>query len=58
MMDPLHIEMNFINVRGNWLEGSAWVEIFEKEIDFTLGRMESFLHGIKIKLSSYGDQCY
>ena len=48
--------MAFINVIGNWLEGSSWVEVFEKGSDFTLAIVESFLHGNKIKRCRYGHQ--
>ena len=31
MIDRLHIEMAFMNVVGNRLERSGWIEVFEKE---------------------------
>ena len=30
MIGPLHIEMAFISVIGDWLEGSGWVDIFKR----------------------------
>lgn len=56
MMDPLQIEMAFMNVRGNWLDGSGWVEVFEKRSDFALARVKSFLHGNKVRRCCYGHQ--
>ena len=56
MMGPFHIEMAFISAIGNWLEGSGWVEIFERGSDFTLARVESFLYGNKVKRCRYGHQ--
>ena len=41
---------------GNWLEGSGWVEIFERGSDFTLARVHSFLYGNKVKSCCYGHQ--
>ena len=52
MMGPLHIEMAFMSAIGYWLEGSGWVEIFERGNDFTLTRVESFLYGNKVKLEA------
>ena len=46
----------FMNVIGNWLEGSGWVEVFEKGSDFTLARVGSFLHGNRVKRCCYGHQ--
>ena len=56
MMGPLNIEMAFMNVIGNWLVGSSWVEVFEKGKEFTLATLESFLHGNKVKHCCCGHQ--
>ena len=52
----LHIEMAFMNAIGDWLEGSGWVEIFEKARITTPGRIESFLTGRKVKRTRYAHQ--
>ena len=31
MLGPLHIEMAFLNAIGDWLEGSGWTDVFEKQ---------------------------
>ena len=49
MMGPLHIEMAFLNAIGDWLEGSGWVDIFERARLTTVGRIDSFLKGSKVK---------
>ena len=56
MMGPLHIEMAFLNAIGHWLEGSGWVIIFERARMTTLGCIDSFLSGSKIKRSRYAHQ--
>ena len=56
MMGPLHIEIAFLNAIGNWLEGSGWVTNFEKARMTTVGRIDSFLSGSKIKRSRYALQ--
>ena len=30
MMGPLHIQINFLNLLGNWFEGSGWTESLVK----------------------------
>ena len=49
MMGPLHIEMAFLNAIGDWLEGSGWVDIFEKARLTTVGCIE-------VKRSRYAHQ--
>ena len=56
MMGPLHIEMAFLSTIGDWLEGSGWTELLEKSKINTTGRIESFLHGSKVKRSRYAHQ--
>jgi hypothetical protein len=56
MMGPLHIEMTFINVIGDWLECSGWCEVFNKANISTPGRVESFLTGKHVKSSRYALQ--
>ena len=45
MMGILHIEMDVLNLIGNWLDGSGWVDVFKKAFINTPGRVESFLKG-------------
>ena len=56
MMGPLHIEMAFLNVLGDWLSGSGWCIIFEKSNVSTAGKIESFLKGNHVKRSRYAHQ--
>ena len=56
MMGPLHIEMAFLNVIGDWLEGSGWLTIFERAHMTTAVRINSFLSDSKIKRSRYANQ--
>ena len=56
MMGPLHIEMAFINVNGDWLHGSGWCEVLNKANISTPGRVESFLKGSHVKRSRYAHQ--
>ena len=52
-MGPLHIEMALLNAIGNWLEGSGWLEVFNKTKISTPGRVNSFLLGSLVKRSRY-----
>ena len=56
MFGPLHIEMDFLAAIGNWLESSGWTTVFEKAQFSTVGRIESFLSGSKVKRSRYAHQ--
>ena len=56
MMGPLHIEMSFSSAIGDWLEGSGWIQAFEKANVTTTGRIESFLTGSKVKRTRYEHQ--
>ena len=42
MLDPLHIEMAFLNAISDWLEGSCWVTIFERVRTTTVGHMTAY----------------
>ena len=42
MMGILHIEMDVLNLIGNWLGGSGWVDVFKKAFINTPGQVESF----------------
>ena len=53
MMGALHIEMAFINVIGDWLECSGWVDIFNRFLISTPDRTGSFLSGSHVKRSRY-----
>ena len=56
MMGPLHIEMLFLNIIGDWLNGSGWIEVYEKSTVSTAGKIESFLSGKHVKRSRYAHQ--
>ena len=56
MIGPLHIEMAFMSGIGDWLEGSGWTEVLEKAKMSTVGCIESFLSGSKIKRCRYAHQ--
>eukprot|EP00794_Sanderia_malayensis_P004251 gene4251-4816_t len=56
MLGPLHIEMAFLSAIGDWLEGSGWTTVFERAQISTIGRIESFLSGTKVKRSRYAHQ--
>ena len=56
MMGPLHIEMASLNAIGNWLEESGWVTIFERACITSVGRIDGFLSGSKLKRSRYAHQ--
>ena len=45
-----------MNAIGNWLNGSGWVEVFERGSEFSLASVESFLHGNKVKRCRYAHQ--
>ena len=52
-MGVLHIEMIFINVIGDWLEGSGRIQIFNHARISTPGWVESFFSGSHVKRSRY-----
>ena len=56
MMDPLDIEINFLNLLGNSLETSGKTESLVKAKITSLGEAESFLRGSHPKRSRYGHQ--
>ena len=56
MMGPLHIEMAFMAIRGDWLAESGWDTIFVKSNINTAGRAQNFLWGNKVKRSHYAHQ--
>ena len=56
MMGPLHIEISFLNLLGNWLESSGWTESLVKAKFTSLGKAESFLSGSHPKCSRYAHQ--
>ena len=51
MMGPLHKEMAFMVVIGDWLAESGWDTIFVKSNINTAGRAQSFSWGNKVKRS-------
>ena len=48
--------MGVLNLIGNWLNGSGWVDVFKKAFINTPGRVESFLKGTNVKRSRYAHQ--
>lgn len=56
MMGPLHIEMATINMIGDWLQSSGWVNIIIKSEMHTPGRADSLLSGKHPKRSRYAHQ--
>ena len=56
MMGPLHIEMAFLSLIGDWLESSGWVEALVKSSISTSGKADSFLKGNHPKRSRYAHQ--
>lgn len=56
MMGALHIEMATLNVLGDWLEGSGWVEVLIEAQINSPGRAESVLSGTHVKRSRYVHQ--
>ena len=53
VMGPLHNEQAFMDLIGNWLEGSGWTQIYESAGISTPGRIESFLNVSDIKRTRY-----
>ena len=53
MMELLHIEMAYVSAIGDWIDGSGWVEAFQKAHISTPGPAESFLSGSKVKRTRY-----
>ena len=41
-MGPLHIEKNFMDAIGNWLEGSGWTELYVHSKITTPGKPDTF----------------
>ena len=56
MMGPLHIEMAFMAVTGDWLEESGWDTVFVKSNINNSGRAQSFLWGNKVKITRSAHQ--
>ena len=56
MMDPLHIDVNFLQVLSNWLESSGWTASLVKAKITSSGKAKSFLSGSHPKRSRYAHQ--
>ena len=56
MMGALHIEMAYLSVIGDWLEGSGWTDILVRAEISTPGHADSFLSGKHVKRSRYVHQ--
>ena len=48
--------MAFLDAIGNWIDGSGWTNIFERAKITTMGRIESYLSGSKVKRTRYAHQ--
>ena len=48
--------MAYMCALGDWLDGSGWIDIFQKANINTPGRIESFLKGSNVKRSRYAHQ--
>ena len=55
-MGDLHTEMAFLSSSGDWMEGSGWTDLYGKSQISTSGRVDSFLHGSKVKRTRYAYQ--
>ena len=59
MLGPLHIEKNFMEAIGNWLESSGWAKIYEYSTITTGGKADGLLTcaGVSgVKRSRYAHQ--
>ena len=56
MMDPLHIENNFLNLHGKGLESSGWTESLVKAKITSPRKAESFLSASHPKHARYAHQ--
>ena len=48
--------MAFLDAIGNWIDGSGWTNIFERAKITTMGQIESYLSGSKVKRTRYAHQ--
>ena len=55
-MGDLHIEMAFMSVIGDWLEGSGWRDVYSLSGISTPGRIDSFLKSSHVKRTRYAHQ--
>ena len=55
-MGDLHIEMAFMSVIGDWLEGSGWTDVYSLSGISTPGRIDSFLKSSHVKRTRYAHQ--
>ena len=56
MLGSLHIEMAFMSAIGDWVKESGWTDIFNRAKISTVGRVESFSAGNKVKRTRYAHQ--
>ena len=56
MLGELHIEMTWLGVLGDWLDGGSWTELYDMSKISTSGRVDSFLKGSIVKRSRYSHQ--
>ena len=49
MLGALHIEMTWLGVLGDWLDGGSWTELYDMSKISTSGRVDSFLKGSFVK---------
>ena len=55
-MGNLHLEMSFLSVIGDWLEGGGWTDAYFLSNISTPGRVDSFLQGSQVKRTRYAFQ--
>ena len=56
MLGGLHIEMAALNVIGDWLEDSGWVEALVQADVSSPGKAEAFLNASHVKRTRYAHQ--
>lgn len=55
-MGPLHIEMAFLDIIGDWVEDSGWTDAPVHGDFSTVGRIDNFFTGRKVKRSRYAHE--
>ena len=69
MMGPLHIEMMFLKLIGNWVDGSGWSQVISDSGISSTGRAEAltsvhsvtrarYAHQVKLTISQDQSWCY
>ena len=55
VLGGLHIEMSFMSIIGDWLEGSGWSTAIVNASVTTTGRGEALLSGSSVKSSRHAN---